>query len=101
MSALSQVTIWRLWALALLYFGARDALRGRRLPSLFVIVLWTGIAIIVPVMLGMTPLPAEPAPVPAGMPPVDMPFPMPEMNSMEGLMESVAPFVPADASQGG
>jgi hypothetical protein len=83
MSAASQVTIWRLWALALLYFGAREALKGRRLTALFVCALWIGIAVVTPVMMGMTPLPTDDAPPGVDMPPMDMPSPI-DINSDMG-----------------
>lgn len=62
MSAFSQVTLWSVWSLLLLYFGGRDALGGRWYLCLLVIALWIGIAVVVPVLLGIAPLP------PAGMP---------------------------------
>lgn len=82
MSAASQVTIWRLWALALLYFGARETLKGQRLAALIVCALWIGIAVVAPVMMGMTPLPTDDA-----LPPMDMPSPI----DMNGDMGSFAP----------
>jgi hypothetical protein len=88
MSAASQVTIWRLWALALLYFGAREALKGRRLAALLVCALWIGIAVIAPVMMGMTPLPTDEAPPSVDMPPVDMPSPI----DVDGGMGSFVPM---------
>lgn len=62
MSAFSQATLWGLWSVLLLYLGARDALRGRWLLCVGVVVLWIGIIIAVPVLLNIAPLP------PAGMP---------------------------------
>lgn len=61
-SAASQITLWSLWSLLLLYFGTRDALRGKLLLCLFVVFIWIGVAIAVPVLMGMAPLP------PAGVP---------------------------------
>lgn len=93
MSAASQVTIWRLWALVLFYFGAREALKGRRLAALLVSALWIGIAVVAPVMMGMTPLPTDDAPPSVDMPPMDMPSPI----DMPSDMGSFVPMpVPGD-----
>ncbi len=100
MSAASQVTIWRLWALGLLYLGAREALHGHRLSVLLVCALWIGIAVVAPVMMGMTPLPSDAPPL-MDMPPMDMPPPIDMPDGAESLapgvtipLESTSPELP-------
>jgi hypothetical protein len=92
MSAASQVTVWRLWALALLYIGAREALQGRRVAALLVCALWAGVAVVAPVMMGMTPLPAPDA-LPLSELPAPEAFPV-EPFGLEGLPND-AEFIPS------
>jgi hypothetical protein len=47
-----RLTIFWLWSLALLYFGARNALHGPRLGALFIVVFWAVIIVVVPVLSG-------------------------------------------------
>jgi hypothetical protein len=61
-SAFSQITLWSVWSVLLLYFGARDALKGRWLVCIIVVLIWVGIAIAAPVLMGMAPLPPNGVP---------------------------------------
>lgn len=51
-SLASSLTIFWLWKLMLLYFGARFALNGRRWAALLVVVLWGIVSIVAPVVTG-------------------------------------------------
>ncbi|MCB9450236.1 MAG: YIP1 family protein [Anaerolineaceae bacterium] len=48
---MSNVTVFWLWSLMLLYFGARHALNGRRWSVLLVLVIWVATASIVPALV--------------------------------------------------
>jgi hypothetical protein len=52
LSLASRLTIFWLWSLILLYFGARYALRGRWWSSVLVVVLWAAFVVLVPVATG-------------------------------------------------
>lgn len=47
-----RLTLFWIWALVLLYFGARHALQGPRLGALFVTVFWAVLLVVVPVASG-------------------------------------------------
>lgn len=59
-SALTQTTIFSVYGLLLLFFGARDALAGRWLVCLLVVLAWVCVAILVPVLTNTLPLPVAP-----------------------------------------
>lgn len=46
----SRLTIFWLWSLVLVYFGARFALNGWRIVALLVVIVWAGIQIVAPVV---------------------------------------------------
>ncbi len=56
-SAASVLTLFWLWSLYLIYFGARFALSGRRIPALLVVISWIAIVIVVPVVTGSVAVP--------------------------------------------
>jgi hypothetical protein len=60
-----RLTIFWLWTLALLYFGARNALHGPRIGALFIALFWAVIVVVVPVVTGAVaaPQPEEETPV--------------------------------------
>lgn len=60
LSLTSQFTLFALWSLALLYFGARHALGGHVWSSLLVVVVWMLIAVLVPVLTGTITAPPPP-----------------------------------------
>lgn len=51
----SQLTLFWLWNLALLYLGGRHALNGKRLAALLVIVAWVLLLILIPVVANQQP----------------------------------------------
>lgn len=51
-SALTQTTVFSLYSLLLLWFGARDALAGRWLVCVLVVLGWVLIAVLIPVLTG-------------------------------------------------
>lgn len=75
----SQITLFGVWSMILLYLGARQALRGHWLTSLVVIVAWVLLLVIAPVVAGTVEVPVADAPPSMGeeMPPGMMPEPMP------------------------
>lgn len=48
-SLTSQITLFGLWSLVLIYAGARYALRGSRLASTFAVTLWIALVVVAPV----------------------------------------------------
>jgi hypothetical protein len=52
LSLSTRLTLFWLWSLILLYFGARHALKGRVWTSLFVVVAWVVVLVVVPVATG-------------------------------------------------
>lgn len=62
LSLASNFTLFWLWSLVLVYFGARFALRGKRLAALIVVLFWVVVQVLVPVLTGAIPLP-EAAPI--------------------------------------
>jgi hypothetical protein len=56
-SALTQTTLFALWHLSLLYTGAREALQGKHIASLLVVLVWVFIAVTMPILLGRVTLP--------------------------------------------
>lgn len=61
LSLTSVLTLFWLWQLMLIYYGARHALNGRRWTSVLVVVLWIAVSVVIPVATGAIKLP-EPAP---------------------------------------
>jgi hypothetical protein len=57
LSFATQLTFFWLWSLALIYIGARRALQGRRWSSLLVVIAWTIILVVVPVLTGAVSIP--------------------------------------------
>lgn len=49
---MSNISLFWLWNLVLLYFGARYALRGNRLSVMLIVVMWIAAAAVVPVLVG-------------------------------------------------
>lgn len=47
-----RLTVFWMWTLALLYFGARNALQGPRLGAMLIVVFWAAIVVLVPVATG-------------------------------------------------
>lgn len=60
LSLTSQFTLFSLWSLVLLYYGARHALGGHVWSSLLVVVVWAMIAVLVPVLTGTISAPPLP-----------------------------------------
>lgn len=52
LSAASLVTVFWLWSLMMIYFGARFGLRGKRWSSVLVVVLWVALMVLLPVATG-------------------------------------------------
>lgn len=52
LSLASRLTLFWLWSLALLYVGARGALKGRWWASLLVVLVWATILVVTPVVTG-------------------------------------------------
>lgn len=59
-SLTSQFTLFWLWGLMMLYFGARFALNGRRWASLLVVLLWVFVVVTLPVITGRIEIPETP-----------------------------------------
>jgi hypothetical protein len=57
-----RTTLFWLWSLALIYFGARFALQGWRWSSMLVVVLWVIILVVAPVITGAVTPPAQDLP---------------------------------------
>jgi hypothetical protein len=68
MSLTSRLTIFWLWTLVLLYIGARNTLRGKRWAVALVVVMWTAVLVIVPVLTGAIVAPEQPSSVIEGLP---------------------------------
>jgi hypothetical protein len=71
-----RATLFWLWSLVLIYFGARYALRGRTWTSALVVVMWAIILIVVPVLTGAVAAPKPELPAldtPLFTPPQDNP----------------------------
>ncbi len=83
-SLFSHLTIFWLWGLALLYVGARYALRGSRVTASFVVTIWFLLSILVPIASGVSKAPLPPLPEPISLPempetpPPDSTLPPPE-----------------------
>jgi hypothetical protein len=78
LSLASSITIFFLWKLMLLYFGARFALNGRRWSALLVVILWVVVSVVTPVVTGAVEVPepadiTEPLPGAEGEPPFEEP----------------------------
>jgi hypothetical protein len=52
LSLAGNLTVFWLWSLVLIYFGARIALNGKRWASALVVVIWTVVLVITPVLTG-------------------------------------------------
>ncbi len=52
LSFATQLTLFWLWSLALIYIGARQALHGRWWSSILVVIAWAVIIVVVPVLTG-------------------------------------------------
>jgi hypothetical protein len=59
LSLAGKLTLFWLWSLALIYYGARYALRGRSWASLLVVILWVTVSVVTPVLTGAVKAPAE------------------------------------------
>jgi len=62
-----RLTLFGLWMLALVYCGARSALRGRSWAVALIVITWVVLLVIVPVVLGTVEAPEVEAETPAGM----------------------------------
>ncbi|MBC8100294.1 MAG: YIP1 family protein [Armatimonadetes bacterium] len=56
-SVASLLTVFWLWSLMMIYFGARFALDGRRWASLLVVLSWLVFSVVAPVATGIIPIP--------------------------------------------
>jgi hypothetical protein len=84
LSFASSITIFWLWKLMMLYFGARFALNGRSWAALLVVVSWMIVSVVTPVVTGeieipeavdvVEPLPDDGGVLPGGEIPFDDPF---------------------------
>lgn len=52
LSGASQITLFMLWSLMMIYFGGRFLLRGHRITVLLVIIAWVALLVITPVVTG-------------------------------------------------
>jgi hypothetical protein len=59
-SLTSQFTLFWLWGLMMLYFGARFALNGRRWTAILVVLLWVFVVVTLPVITGRIEIPETP-----------------------------------------
>jgi hypothetical protein len=59
LSLATQLTLFWLWNLALIYVGARRALNGKWWSSLLVVVAWVLVIVLVPILTGTVKLPTE------------------------------------------
>jgi hypothetical protein len=59
LSLTSRLTIFWLWTLALLYIGARNALRGKRWAVALVVVMWVAVLVVLPVLTGAIAAPEQ------------------------------------------
>ncbi|HEX3051858.1 MAG TPA: hypothetical protein VHP83_14460 [Aggregatilineaceae bacterium] len=75
-----RLTLFGLWMLALVYCGARYALRGRVWAVALIVLTWTLLFVIVPVVLGTVEAPEVEAETPAGMDEIPMDGMMDEMG---------------------
>jgi len=66
LSLASRLTLFWLWGLLLLYFGARYALRGRWWASLLVVFAWMAVVVVTPVLTGAITAPPTEEAIPAG-----------------------------------
>jgi hypothetical protein len=65
-SLAARFTLFWVWSLLLLYFGARHALRGKWWSSVLVVILWFVVIVVVPVVTGQVAMPTtEEAIIPA------------------------------------
>lgn len=71
LSLASQLTVFWIWSMVLIYFGARFALHGKRWSSVLVVVIWVVVLVFTPVLTGAIAAP-EPEPDSSGF---DMGFP--------------------------
>jgi hypothetical protein len=91
-SLASQITIFSIWSLLLLYSGARYALRGRWWSSMLVVVAWVALVTIVPVVLGTVEVPEAEVTAPMDLPPgFDMPIPPEAGQEMPGGRSDLPP----------
>lgn len=98
LSATSQTTLFMLWSLLMIYFGARVVLGGNRLVVMFVIIAWVALLIITPVVTGA--IQVESADVPTDETIIEVP-PMSELppSDIEGMMNPFEEMTP-DATMG-
>lgn len=61
LSLTTQLTIFWLWSLVLIYIGGRNALNGKRWAVLIVVVAWAVLTVIAPVITGAVAAPETPA----------------------------------------
>ena len=66
LSLASRLTLFWLWGLLLLYFGARYALRGRWWASLLVVFAWVAVIVVSPVLTGAVSAPPTEEAISAG-----------------------------------
>lgn len=88
-SLFSHLTFFWLWGLALIYLGARYALRGSRVAAVFVVAIWFLLSILVPIASGVSKAPLPPLPQPISLP--ETPGTPPaegELPPVEGTPES-------------
>lgn len=100
LSLTSRLTVFWLWSVILLYFGARYALKGHWLTSMLVVVAWIAFAVAAPVVTGQIKAPETVTEIPFEdeMMPPDMDFmdeEAPFDPSIEGGAEGEMPFEPS------
>lgn len=62
LSFVSRLTLFWVWSLILIYYGARYVLKGKSWSSLLVLVLWVLVSVITPVLTGAVKAPVEEIP---------------------------------------
>jgi hypothetical protein len=87
-----RATVFWLWSLILIYFGARYALRGRAWASLLVVVMWAVVLVFVPVLTGVVAAPKPELPT-LDTTPLSGPEATPDFST-GGQSESGIPRVP-------
>jgi hypothetical protein len=104
-SLAANLTIFWLWSLMLIYFGARVALRGRRWSSLLVVASWVIVLVTAPVITGQIDAAADAETAAQDGMPVDGMFPIeggmmgePQMDAMGDAQGGVFEVVPDEGA---
>lgn len=98
----SRLTIFWVWNLALIYLGARYALRGSRVTALFVVVVWALLYTLIPIASGAIKAPLPPLPeqitLPEAPPPDSETPPTPEGTAEPTAAPTAEATVEAEAT---